>query len=408
MAELAKTQVRQIHCQRPTSPQNHGNRACCAFTELNLLHRYVFRELLGATLAGVALFAFILTTGNAMKDLFGLLGDGKLTVQAMAEMLIMLFPFVLTYALPMGLLTAVLLTLGRLSAQHEITAMRAVGVGLTRIAAPVLLIAVVGVAISLVVNFSFAPNAKAKYRERLADTIRTNPLKFVVERTFVRQFPGVVLYVGERDGNNLRDFWVWELDKKNRVTRFSRAESGRFDWNEEDNYVMLVLERGRVEVRNTKDPENFAKVPLSPSFDRLPIQLPLDRVFKRQTLTKKVSWMNFSELVAEHERIEKSADPADAGRLLEVRMNIHEKAALAFSVFSLALVGVPLGIRTKRSETSANLGVALALTMVYYLIMIAVGWLDQHPEWHPELLLWVSNFLFQGFGVWSWFRLGRV
>ena len=51
---------------------------------------------------------------------------------------------------------------------------------------------------------------------------------------------------------------------------------------------------------------------------------------------------------------------------------------------------------------------ALALTMVYYLIMIAAGWLDQRPELHPELLIWVPNILFQGLGVWSWLRLGRV
>ncbi len=353
------------------------------------------------------MFAFILLTGSAIKDLFALVADGKLTVQATAEMLLMLFPFVLTYAMPMGLLTAVLLTLGRLSAQHEITAMRAAGVGLARIGAPVLLVAVVSVAISLVVNFSYAPNAKSDYRERLADAVRTNPLSFVVERTFVRQFPGVVLYVGAREGNRLRDFWVWELDKQNRVTRFSRADSGHFEWNEEDNYVMLVLENGRVEVRNTDDPEDFSKAPISPSFERLPIQLPLDRVFKRQPFVKKVSWMNFSELVSEQRRLQTSADPADVERLLQVKMNIHEKAALAFSVLSFALIGVPLGIRTKRSETSANLGVALALTMGYYLIMIAAGWLDKHPELHPELLIWLPNFLFQSFGVWSWHRLGR-
>ncbi|MGH8019444.1 MAG: LptF/LptG family permease [Opitutaceae bacterium] len=374
---------------------------------MNLLHRYLFRELLGATLAGVALFAFILLTGNAIKDLFALVADGKLTVQATAEMLVMLFPFVLTYAMPMGLLTAVLLTLGRFSAQHEITAMRAAGVGLARIGAPVLLIAVVSVAISLVVNFSYAPNAKSAYRERLAAAARTNPLSFIVERTFVRQFPGVVLYAGAREGNRLRDFWVWELDKQNRVTRFSRADSGYFEWNEEDNYVMLVLENGRVELRNTDDPEDFSKVPISPSFERLPIQLPLDRVFKRQQFVKKVSWMNFSELVSEQRRLQTSTDPADAERLLQVKMNIHEKAALAFSVLSFALIGVPLGIRTRRSETSANLGVALALTMGYYLIMIAAGWLDKRPELHPELLVWLPNFLFQTIGLWCWRRLGR-
>jgi lipopolysaccharide export system permease protein len=363
--------------------------------------------LLVATLAGVALFSFILLTGNAIKDLFGLVADGKITLGTTIEMLVMLIPFALGYALPMGLLTAVLLTLGRLSSQNEITAMRAAGIGLGRIGAPVLLIAVVGVAISLIVNFVYAPDSKSAYREKLAAAIRTNPLSFIVERTFIRQFPGIVLYVGERDGSTLRDFWVWELDQQNRVTRFSRAESGTLEWFEEDNYVMLVLERGRVEVRNTSDPEDFSRVPLGPSFERLPIQLPLDRVFKRQVFVKKVSWMNFGELVREHQRLAGSTDPAERARLLQVKMNLHEKAALAFAVFSFALIAVPLGIQTKRAETSANLGVALALTMVYYLVMISAGWLDQRPELRPELLLWLPNILFQSYGLWSWMRFGR-
>ncbi len=378
-----------------------------AAPHVNLLHRYLFRELLAATATGVALFAFVLLAGNAIKDVAGLVADGKLDLGTTARILGMLFPFVLSYALPMGLLTAVLLTLGRLSAQHEITALRAAGVGLGRIGASVLAIAVVGVAASLVINFSYGPTMKAMSRKLLDDVVRTNPMSFIVERSFIRQFPGKVLYVGARDGNELRDFRVWELDEANRVTSFIRAERGYFDYNEEDNYILLVLLNGQSELRDTEDPEDFSRFRASVAFDRASLQLPLDRVFRRKVFTKKVSWMNFSELVAEHARLRDATSEEDRRRFLDVKMNIHEKAALAFSVLSFGIIGVPLGIRTKRSETSANLGMALLLVIGYYALMIVASWLEGRPEWRPELLLWLPNVVFQLAGGVMWWRFGR-
>ena len=99
--------------------------------------------------------------------------------------------------------------------------------------------------------------------------------------------------------------------------------------------------------------------------------------------------------------------PEDVARLHDVRMNLHEKGALAFSVLSFALVAVPLGIQTRRKETSANLGIALGMMLVFYFGLTAVSWLGRRPELHPELLLWVPNLAFQLTGAWMWWQLGR-
>ena len=56
-----------------------------------------------------------------------------------------------------------------------------------------------------------------------ADALRTNPMSFIVPKTFVRDFKGSVIYVGARDGEVLRDIWVWDLDRQSRVRRLVRA-----------------------------------------------------------------------------------------------------------------------------------------------------------------------------------------
>ena len=107
---------------------------------MNLLDRHIFKSVLFTCAASVGLFAFVMILGNAVKDLLGYVLADQLAFGTFARLVGLLVPFVVSFALPMGMLTGVLLTLGRLSADSEITAMRASGLSLFRIARPVLII----------------------------------------------------------------------------------------------------------------------------------------------------------------------------------------------------------------------------------------------------------------------------
>lgn len=379
---------------------------------MNLLHRYLFREVLFATVVAVAMFAFVLLGGNVVKDLVGRMASGQIAVEQAGSMIFGIFLFVLPYALPFGLLTAVLLVLGRVSAQHEITAMRSSGLGLTRIAAPVMMIAVLGVACSLVINYVYAPRAKSRYREILFEVGQQKPVQLIIPGTFVRDFPGVVVFASEREGELLRDVWLWLLDDRHRVTTFVWIETAevRVGVNPAGNETIALFSQGRVrgERRDPDNPEDFSKPPTPVFFDTGPVwEAELADVFKRKVFEQRVAWMDFGELVAERNRLLATTSPEDRQRLLDVKMSLHEKGSMAFSVLSFAFVAVPLGIQTRRKETSANLGLALALILAFYAGIIAVGWLDQRADLRPEILLWIPNLCFQALGGWMWWRFGR-
>jgi lipopolysaccharide export system permease protein len=370
---------------------------------VNLLHRYLFRELLGTTIAAVSLFAFVLLTGNAIKDIIERLADGILSLETSIKMLALLLPFVLTYALPMGMLTAVLLTLGRVSAANEITAMRTAGIGLARIGAPAVFLGVLGVAVCLAVNFVYAPRMRGQYREILSDAGRKSPLNLIVERTFIRDFPRLVIYVSKRDEGVLSDVWVWELDENRAIKRFTHGEEARVRWDEKASVLGLDLRNARVQ----EEPSDVSRPPRTGTSDLLSIEVALDRVFQRRMFERRIDWMGIMELIQERRRLQASPEPADRARLVRLEMTMHENAALGFSVLSFVLIGVPLGIQTRRKETSANLGIALLLTMAYYFLMISAGWVSKYPQYHPELLLWAPNVVFQLLGGWMWWRFGR-
>ncbi len=378
---------------------------------MSILHRYIFLSVAFTCLGAIGVLVFILVLGNAIRDMFQLFAQGQLSLATSGEMFLLLIPFVLSYALPLGILTGVLLTLGRLSSDHEVIATRSAGIGLVRLSSPIVFLAVLGVAASLAMNFHFAPNAKTRYKEILRDAVKTNPLSFIVERTFVREFPGYVIYVGEKVSDQLGDFWIWELDKQNRVVKFIRAQSGKFEYDEEDNYLILTLNRGQSEFRSTDNPEDFTEMRPSLTFDRASIQLPLEQIFGGPQEKKRAVFMNLRELLGEFRRFDDPAeDLSDQERLdgkMEIRIVIHQNFALAYSVFSLALIGIPLGIQVSRKETSANLGLALVLAMAFYFMMNMISLLDKFPQLHPDLLLWVPNILFQAIGLTLCYRFGR-
>jgi lipopolysaccharide export system permease protein len=383
---------------------------------VNLLDRYIFKSVLFTCVVAVALFTFVLTLGNVIRDLLSHVLAGQFPIFTIVELVTLWIPAMAVYALPMGLLTGVLLTLGRLSAESEITAMRANGISLRRLAWPVFLLAGLSAAGALYINFESMPWARVTYESKFATAVRTNPLNFLVPNTFIRDFPGFVIYVGDRQGTLLRDLWLWELDSEHRVTRFVRAESGRLDYDEQTNSLVPHLLNFRSEERNRDNPEDFSKSPYAPavqsSGDNL-IRINLDRVFDRKTVHAKPEWLTYAQLQNKIEQLATQPLPPDktpkefAQEKMQTAIVLHEKVNLALAVFSFAFIAVPLGIKVSRRETSANLGLALGLVLGYYFLTVMIKWLDRHPEYRPDLLLWVPNLLFIAVGIWLFRRIER-
>jgi lipopolysaccharide export system permease protein len=339
--------------------------------------------------------------------------SGQLEFATFAKLVGLLVPFVVSYALPLGVLTGVLLVLGRMSSDREITAMRSAGLSLVRIATPVVIFALLGVAAGVGINFYAMPRARVTYHEELTRAVQQNPLSFIVPKTFIRDFPGTIVFVNDKQGPVLKDVWIWKLDPQHRARTFVHAQSGRVEYDEANNRLLVTLDNFTSQEFDRKDPEDLSRAPLVAASDKYADVLPLDRLFLRQSPRQKMQWMTFGELFAEWRRVgaERAATPAARTELdrqrLKLQITIHEKFATAFSVLSFALIGSPLGLKVSRKETSANLGIALALAMGYYFLTIAVGWLDQHPSLRPDLLIWGPNLVFQALGMWMIWRVDR-
>ena len=379
---------------------------------LNLLHRHVLKEVLVSTALAMGLFVFVLLLGNAMRDIAELVAAGKLDFMVFLKLMGLLIPYVAAYALPLGVLTGTLMALGRLSSQQEITAMKSSGISLYQIASPVFVISFIGMIAGVVVNLHYAPQSRLAYKQLMVSAISENPIGFIEERRFIREFPGYVIYMGDRDGPVMKDFWIWELDDEKRVKLFLRAKEGEINFDQTNNALVLTLRDGTAEQRDDSGSEELADEPMrSLFFGELPIELPMGKIFDEKSQRQaRIKEMTFSQLMVKRDlALAKETEAAEgiSKDRMKVQMHMQKSFAMAFSVFSLAIFGVPLAIQVGRKESYANLAIALIIAMTYYFLIIAVSWLEGARALRPDLLIWLPNLIFQAVGFYLIQRANR-
>lgn len=367
---------------------------------MKLIDKYILKQIILYSLLCMGMFVFVLVVGKAIRDGADLLVIGKISLLMVLELLLMLVLYVINYALPLGFLTSILLVLGRLSAQREIVAMKASGISVYRIALPILVLGFIGTCLSAFINAYYAPYAKVTYMENFKKVFQENPLQYIRERTFIKDFPGYIIYVAEKNNNEFFDCWLWEIERNGDVKGFIKAKSGRFDFDLKTGDILLTLHNGTAEIRDVNDSEDLKSAPVPIlSYEEMSVRLPFSGLLGQpNSANKKLSMMTVFELLNRKKLFSIEDGRDSCVKVMKIETEIQRKFAMAFSVFALVLLAVPLGIKVSRSETYANLGIAVVLAMVYYGMMILVSWVDDEPQLRPDLLIWVPNLLFLGLG----------
>src|SRR3954453_4980991 len=142
---------------------------------MRIIDRYITRQLVVNLLFAIVVLSFVLVIGNIFRKLLPLLVNHDLPIDYLVGFVAYVLPFSLIFTIPWGLLTAVLLVFGRLSADNELIALQSNGVSITRICLPLAFVALICTAICLWLNVQVAPAAQERLRSTIFDLATHNP-----------------------------------------------------------------------------------------------------------------------------------------------------------------------------------------------------------------------------------------
>ena len=191
---------------------------------LRVLNRHLLWEFIRSFLITAAVLTLVMYVGATVQAIdYMSRGISGLLILKIFTLNV---PFTLSFVIPVSVLTTVLLQFGRLSADGEITALKACGVSLWQIAAPIVFGAVLLSGLCLFINAEIAPRSHYLRYKMLRELGAVDPLGLLEEGRFTSDFPGVKIYVGKKSGARLEDIVLFQFAEMGARAEV-RARSGR-------------------------------------------------------------------------------------------------------------------------------------------------------------------------------------
>ena len=315
------------------------------------------------------------------------------------KLLFFSLPFVLTFLIPMSILVASLLTFGKLSHDNEIMAIKASGVSVAKALKPLFIVVTLLCLFSFLLSDQIASASHYTYRRVLAQIGIDSPAAALEEGTFIKKFKNFVIFIYEIDKNKLKGIRIYQ-PQEGKPTRTIIAQKGELISIPEKNVVKLKLIHGTSDEPDPKDPAKLYKL----NFKTYDLPLNVSGLKEAEELGKKPKDMSIRELKTEIKRLGEEGIKAT----YPLSTEIHNKVALAFSGLAFLLIGIPLGVTTRRNEKSISFGISLGLMTLYWVLLIGGKALAQRGLAPPFLALQVSNVVIASIGIFLFMKLVKT
>jgi len=351
------------------------------------LDRYMVSELGGPILFALAAFTLLFVAGELL-NIARLVSEEHASVVAAAKYFVYTLPQTLVLTFPIAMLLGVLLSMGRLSGDSEITAMRAGGVSLYRIAAPV---AAVGLLASLV-SFGFqefvVPGATARANEILQSEIQSGAVNILQNEVVRTTLPNGDTQVTYAEGFNTTTSELEQITVQ--VYRGYTLLS------------LLVAPQARYQNSTwvLRDTISYRLAPLCCTVGDLPRTSVNIGASPAQLIemSKRPEDLNRIQL---RPMLKSARASGDQSRYALLLVTYDSKLARPFASLVFTLLAIPLGIRRQRSTgLGAGFGLSIAIVFAFYVvttICLAFG------RTNPDLSLvmaWLPNILFCAAAIW--------
>jgi LPS export ABC transporter permease LptF/LPS export ABC transporter permease LptG len=371
--------------------------------------RYILKEIGPPFLIGLLLCTFVLLMNQilVLAELFITKGVSFVLIM---EVLLYLIPSLLAFGVPMAVLMGILAGLSRLSTDSEIIAFRTLGISSKRLARPIFVFAFGGWALTSFLTLFLAPRANYKWVQTITGSVLAKVQVRINPREFNESIPRTVIYIQEigRD-RKWQNVFVY-MAKDPAEPRIILAKEGRLNLFPEAKKATLELKDGVVHSYPLAEPEKYSVT----SFKRLEEGIDVESLFSTMASEKRVREKDIFELREDVKSLDlelaglKAAGGAvlssqaarDKARDLRAHwVEIHKKFALPFVCFIFVLLGLPLGMTTRKGGRTSGFTLSIAVILFYYILITAGEKMAMDGKispfagmWGPNLILLVAGF----------------
>ena len=350
---------------------------------------YLLKELSYILFLSLGILTFILVLSRLSKiaDLVINKGVGIKDIFALVAFSI---PPYLTFTLPMAFLLSVIVVLGRLSTENEILALKASGVNLKWLFAPIAFVGLIITACGLFNTNVLLPQCSGLFKQTLIDVVKKGISVDDKEGIFNDTIPGVVIYINKVDTTKRSLSGVIVSDDRDKnVKQTISASKGFVNINPDTFELNFLLDNGTLH-RWEKATDTYRTV----SFQNYTFAMNLSAMAPGAGVTRKLAYeMDHKELKS---ALATTTNPGDRYDLL---LEIYKKFSLPLSSLAFIMLTIPLGVRRKVEGKISGMLYSLLLFVFYYILMAITDSFGKNLNAPPVIITFLPNAVIVVMGI---------
>jgi len=348
---------------------------------MKILDRYLTGEVLFPFLIGILGFILVMIV-DLLFTFVDLIINRGVPLGVVVQLLFFKLPSMLILTFPVATLFGIAMCLGRLSHDHELSALRTSGIPLLRIAAPLLVTAFLVSCLSFFINEKIVPFANHQSEKIIRQLIMKQPLPEIREDIFFKDAYNRYFYIKKMDTKTktLENIMVYELAGEE-LPQVLTAKSARLQ------DLALTLYDGTIHKFDEKGHLSYEA-----TFSQMKLNLEENPITLADQKTPQE--MNSSELKNQISQLKKGGISIHA-----LLTDFYLKYSIPLTSFIFALIGIPLSIPGIRSSRTCGMVLTIVIMFTFYVFASVFRSLGRGGILPPLLAAWTPPLIFAILGI---------
>lgn len=360
---------------------------------LRRLDRYILAEILGPLALGFLIFTFIFLINVLFKSA-DLIIRAEVPASTVGKLLLVSLPSIIVLTIPIALLFSILIAVGRLSSDSELTAIRSCGVSLFSLYRPILVLSSVLTGLCVFLMLEVLPEGNRALQQLRVELLTRSLTQEIEPRMPYTAWEDKILYIFEAppDGSRWHGVFLSDANPATTESQVIVASWGQAEALDDGDRILLTLDDACNHQIDFTKPIRYE---LGCHEDS---HFVLDTQSSAKAAASSVK-PGLRELTFDELR-EQAKDPeVDATTRYLTTVELHKKFSIPATCLVFGLLALPLGFSNARGGRSSGFALSLGVVMAYYVLLISGEELARKGLIPASISVWIANVFYLLLGL---------